>query len=248
MGALRSLWIEVADAVWPPRCTLCGAGTGGGATCAAHGLPEALPGPRCGRCAAALPAVLPDGARCADCARGSPGFARAIALFDWRAQPAVRPWILALKYGGRADLAGPLGRRLGARLAREPPGDDVLVPVPLHPRRRFERGYDQAALLALHAAEAAGLPVVRALRRARATPVQGGPGAVSRAANVRGAFAPRRRPGRIERELAGRGVWLVDDVLTSGATVAECARALRALGAARVGALVLARAGGRAVE
>ena len=120
----------------------------------------------------------------------------------------------------------------------------ILTHLPLHPRRRFERGYDQAELLARHAAEAAGARFLPCLRRVRATPVQGGPGSVSRSANVRGAFAPRLRCSRREAPLEGRAVWLVDDVVTSGASASEAAAVLRTLGAASVGVLILARAGG----
>jgi predicted amidophosphoribosyltransferase len=243
---------DLFDAVWPRRCAVCGDHAEDGVACPAHalpdglpgprcGLPDGLPGPRCGRCAARLPDALPHGARCGECRRGAPGVRRVVALFDWRAQPEVHAWVLGLKYGGRADLAVELGRRLGERLRAEGGAQRaVLVPVPLHPRRRLERGFDQAERLARHAAEAAGWPLWRALRRVRATGVQGGPGSVSRAANVRGAFRARRwaRPPP-----AGSAAWLVDDVLTSGATALECARVLRRLGVREVGAAAVARAG-----
>ena len=91
-------------------------------------------------------------------------------------------------------LARELGCALGARLVDEKlDGDTALVSVPLHPRRRLERGYDQAALLAAAAAGRTGLTVVRALARVRDTTPQGAPGARSRRANVRGAFRARRR-------------------------------------------------------
>jgi ComF family protein len=167
-------------------------------------------------------------------------------LADYRAQPAGREWILAFKHGRRPDLARTLGRALGARLAEnracemQPP--PLLVPVPLHWLRRFERGYDQALLLARAAAEVEGLEVVRALSRSRSTAVQGSIGAPSRTANVAKAFAPRRTWPPASRRILGREVWLVDDVVTSGATASECARALKRLGAARIGVLALARA------
>jgi ComF family protein len=233
---------DLAGAVFPPLCALCREPEAGdGLGCAAHRLPLAPPGPRCGRCAGALPASIADGERCAECRLDPPSFARTIALADYRAQPPAREWILALKHGRRPDLARVLGRALGARLAEEE-GPQILVPVPLHPLRRFERGYDQALLLARAAAEVADARVVRALARARATAVQGSLGAPPRRANVAGAFRERRawpRPGRL---IARRAVWLVDDVVTSGATASECALALKRLGAARVGVLAVARA------
>ena len=117
-------------------------------------------------------------------------------------------------------------------------GADLLVPVPLHWTRLFQRRYNQAALLA-HAIHAAGGPRVAAdwLVRRRRTPSQGHLGPVARERNVRGAFA--LRPGR---NVAGKRVVIVDDVLTTGATIEECARVLRRSGAASVGVLTLARA------
>jgi ComF family protein len=238
---VAAAWRELADALWPPRCRLCGGHADDGLACAPHALPTGPPGARCGRCLAPLPEGVPDGQRCAACRRRPPGYRRLVALGDYRSQPALRAWILALKHGGRADLARPLALALASQARRRgvAAGDELLVPVPLHPRRRLERGYDQAARLAEELERATGLALLRGLRRVRDTPVQGAAGSSSRAANVRCAFAPTRVAGGRVR---GRRVWLVDDVVTSGATVAECARVLRRLGAVRVGVLALARA------
>jgi predicted amidophosphoribosyltransferase len=116
----------------------------------------------------------------------------------------------------------------------------ALVPVPLHVTRRLERGYDPAGLLARELAMLRGARAVPALVRTRATPVQGAPGSPPRRANVAGAF--EADPAAVVR-LAGRAVWLVDDVVTSGATLDECALALRRAGVRRASGLVLARAG-----
>ncbi len=111
----------------------------------------------------------------------------------------------------------------------------ALVPVPLGRPRQRERGFNQAALLAERLAPALGVAVrPRWLARVRDTQPQSDLGAAERHANVRGAFAARA-------EVAGHHVVVVDDVLTTGATVAECARALRAAGAARVGVVAVAR-------
>jgi predicted amidophosphoribosyltransferase len=118
----------------------------------------------------------------------------------------------------------------------------LVVPIPLHPLRRFERGYDQAAALAAVVARECALPLARPLRRVRWTEPQGSPACASRTANVSGVFAVKPLRGRL---LRGRFVWLIDDVLTSGATASECARILRRGGAAGVGVLVAARATGR---
>jgi len=126
-------------------------------------------------------------------------------------------------------------RRAGAELLD---GADMIVPVPLHWTRLFVRRYNQAGLLA-HAIRAAGGPPVAPdwLVRRRRTPSQGRLGATARARNVRGAFALRRGCS-----VKGKRIVLVDDVLTTGATVQECARVLRRAGAGFIGVLTLARA------
>ena len=162
----------------------------------------------------------------------------------------LREWVLALKHGGRRDLAHPLGACLASRWTELPNrspdsasrANDVLVPVPLHRWRALERGYDQALTLAQAISRASGVPLRAVLRRARATVPQGSPGAASRSANVQGAFRVARS-ARARRWLEGRNAWIVDDVLTSGATASECAQHLRGLGARNVSVLVVARAG-----
>jgi ComF family protein len=146
--------------------------------------------------------------------------------------------IHALKYRRRSDLVAalsPLAVRALLRLSSAP---DVLVPVPLHHARLVERGYDQAALLASALSGQARLPwLPGALVRSRATPQQAKLDRHARRANVQGAFAPARAT-----EVRGRHVALVDDVLTTGATVSECAATLLGAGASRVSVVVLARA------
>ncbi|MBI5435142.1 MAG: ComF family protein [Planctomycetes bacterium] len=171
-----------------------------------------------------------------------PAFARTFVCGDWGPGP-LREWVLAFKHGGRRDLARPLASELRAVLGERVAEFDVVVPVPLHPLRRLSRGYDQAQRLASELAELADLRVARCLVRTRRTPPQGAPGAVSRAANVRAAFRLRRFAAR---SVAGRRVLLVDDVVTSGATVRECATVLARAGAAEVAVAALARAGDRA--
>jgi ComF family protein len=243
LAAARAFALDCIDALYPPVCPLCSArDLGDGLGCSAHRLPRGLVGPHCGRCSRALPPAIADGERCSECRARAPGYQRLVALADYRAQPAIQDWILSLKYGRRADLARTLGAALGARWTESAGAEEriaLLVPVPLHGFRRLERGYDQALLLARAAGEIAGARVVRALRRARSTPVQGAPGSPSRTANVHGAFVPGPFG---TRRIRGSAVWLVDDVVTSGATVAECARVLRGMGAESVSVLALARA------
>lgn len=245
-GAWAGLWRaardDLLDALYPRRCAVCGGAAPDGLACAAHALPLAPPGARCGRCAAPLPSGLALEARCSACRIAPPSFGRTIALADYRAQREVRDWLMALKYGGRVDLAQPLGRALASAWRASAAADPraVLVPVPLHRWRRFERGYDQALALARAISAETGVPLRRWLARARATAVQGGPGSVSRAANVRGAFAATRQASRAARKGELAPVWLVDDVVTSGATASECARVLRRLGVTEVGVLAVA--------
>lgn len=140
------------------------------------------------------------------------------------------------KYGPRADLAGPLGALL-VEAARPLAGRvDVLVPMPLHPRKLRARGFNQAALLARPVARALGAPlVVGALVRLRETASQAGLDARRRAENVHGAFAVLRRA-----RVAGLRVLVLDDVRTTGATLAAACDALRVAGAAETRTLTLA--------
>ncbi|MBL6721284.1 MAG: ComF family protein [Planctomycetes bacterium] len=115
--------------------------------------------------------------------------------------------------------------------------------MPLHPLRRLERGHDQALLLARVLGRHLGWPVRSWLRRTRATPPQGSWWGPPRASNLTGALAPSARSGWRDRPWQGRSAWIVDDVLTSGASVDEAARVLRRGGARVLGALVLSRAG-----
>lgn len=233
---------ELCDSLFPPLCRVCDAACADGLACGAHELPTRPRGARCGRCCAALPDGIPEASDCAECRRGAgPTCGRVIALGDYGEDAGLREWILALKHRGRPDLARPLGVALGARWREreESTADALFVPVPLHLSRRIERGYDQAWLVAQAAAESAGARALRALRRTRATAPQGTPGPLSRASNVRAAFALRARAARA---LGARRVWLVDDVVTSGATAEECARVLRWARPKSVGVLCLARA------
>jgi ComF family protein len=163
------------------------------------------------------------------------GRARAAVCFDETARVLVH----ALKYGDRLDLA-PLMGRFMANAGRELTASaDLLVPVPLHWRRQWSRRFNQSAVLAEVIGKASGRKVsYRALRRVKATAHQVGLARSERAANVQGAFAvPRGR----RKELADRRLILVDDVLTSGATIEACTRALLRAGAAAVDVLVFAR-------
>ena len=151
--------------------------------------------------------------------------ARAAVRFD----DVARDLVHALKYGDRLDLAATMGQWM-ARAGREVLGEaDALVPVPLHWRRLWARRFNQAAVLAKVISQTCGVPVSHAIKRVRPTAQQVGLSRAERA--VQGAF----------RVPAGRRLVLVDDVLTSGATIDTCTRALLRAGAACVDVLVFAR-------
>jgi ComF family protein len=172
-----------------------------------------------------------DGARCAACRDLQSPIARirAIGAYDG----AHRDVVHALKYDGRHSIASRLGalmRRHGADVLA---GADAAVPVPLHRTRRFRRGFNQAEAVA----SALELPVARALRRVRRTAPQADLPASRRFANVHAAFAMRRGI-----DVRGRVLVLIDDVMTTGATLEACAAVLAAAGAREVRALTAAKA------
>jgi ComF family protein len=159
--------------------------------------------------------------------------ARAAVRYD----DIARALVHAFKYGDRIDLAPTLGRwTAGRELLAEA---DALIPVPLHWRRLWARRFNQSASLAKAISAASGVPVLHAaLKRVKATAHQVGLSQSERAGNVQGAF---RVPPESKAEIGGRRLVLVDDVLTSGATVDACTRALLRAGAANVDVLVFAR-------
>jgi ComF family protein len=152
----------------------------------------------------------------------------------------VRAALHQLKYAGERRLAGPLGEAVARRWNRVGRGATVVVPVPVHGQRERSRGYDQAALIAETAAARLELPFVRALERHRATIAQFELDRDARSSNVAGAFrVASSSPG--PSMVAGRWVLLVDDVVTTGATLAACAEALETAGAVAVSAIAVAR-------
>jgi ComF family protein len=170
--------------------------------------------------------------RCALCRHGLRGFDAAYCYGSYEGR--LREWIHLFKYGRIQTLANPLLELLAAVLPRTE-RIDAIVPVPLHWRKRWQRGFNQSELLARGIARKWGLPVVNALRRRRFTSAQAGLTNTERRKNVAAAFASLR-------PLEGQRILLIDDVLTTGSTAAACARVLRAAGAARIAVAAVARA------
>lgn len=176
---------------------------------------------------------LDEEGRCALCRRGVRGFDAAYSFGFY--EDALRELIQLFKYGRVQTLASPLGRLLALAL----PSDqsfDMIVPMPLHWRKRWQRGFNQSELLAREISRRTSLPVKRALRRVRNTSAQAGLTNAKRRLNVSGAFRARKLAAVNDQRIL-----LVDDVMTTGATAAAAARALKLAGARHVTLLSLAR-------
>ncbi|MEO8131291.1 MAG: ComF family protein [Bryobacteraceae bacterium] len=176
---------------------------------------------------------LDENGRCGLCRRGLTGYDAAYAYGEY--DGPLRKLIHLFKYGRLKPLASPLGKLLASALPRDR-RYDLVVPMPLHWRRGWERGFNQSELLASVIAARLGVPVRRAVRRKRRTPPQAELTNAQRRLNVAGAFVCHRKSS-----VRDRHVLLVDDVLTTGATASACAGALKRAGAKRVTVLTLAR-------
>lgn len=229
MRSLRPLGGRLLDLALPAHCV----------GCEREGVPV---------CAACVPALDARLALPAGTPIGLPADIPAGLLqLEWCAPfgGVVRRALHELKYTGERRLAEPLGRAVARRWARAGAGGDAIVPVPVHADRLRARGYDQAGLIAGVAARELGLPFSPLLERARSTTAQFDLDRSTRATNVQDAFRLRPLPAAsrlpADRPLAGRWMVLVDDVVTTGATLAACAEPLLAAGAMGVSAIAVAR-------
>jgi len=226
---LRKAAAAFTQWVFGGTCLLCRGSAGPGLLCAAcdADLPR-LDGALCPRCA--IPSAA--GATCGRCLSHPPRFDATVAALEYRFPADVL--VHALKFRGELALAALLARLLEERIARNPPVHFIL-PVPLAPRRLRERGYNQALEIARHLARATGARLaLDACERTRDTAAQIDLPWTERAANLKGAF-------RAPRSLDGATIAVLDDVMTTGATLNEIAGALKGSGASHVVNWVVAR-------
>lgn len=240
MSLQSRAWLKGAiDLILPNQCAACGELVeGGGVLCGACWRQTPfVSGLVCDSCGVPQPGADEAGVLCDECIVWPPAWSRGRTALIYR--DTAKRLVLALKHGDRLDLVGPASDWM-ARAARPlVTPQTVVVPVPVHRWRLIRRRYNQAALLAQGIAKRSGLVCVPdAIRRERPTGSQDGKSREQRYANLEGAF--RVEPNRADR-IAGRPVLLVDDVMTSGATLTGCTEALRSAGAADVSTVVLAR-------
>ncbi|WP_300528310.1 ComF family protein [Maricaulis sp.] len=232
---------RAADWLWPPECPVSRVrvDTHGRFAAGAWGRLSFIADPQCIRCGRPFP--YPGGTMsgaldtCAPCIARPPRYDRARAPLAY--DEAVKPLVLALKNNDRRDMLAACARWMAVAAGDLLQPGSLLVPVPLHWRRLMQRRYNQSALLARALGRETGLEVeTGALKRLRATPSQAGRSADGRKRNVAGAF----QVDQVER-VRGRHVVLVDDVLTTGATVSACVHQLRRARASGVDVVTLCR-------
>jgi ComF family protein len=229
------------DHLLPPHCLLCGLESEAGRLCAPCRADLPRSRHHCRQCGLPLRTFEDDdiALSCGACLRSPPRWRQAVAALDYRF-PVDR---LVCRFKFRRDLAcGAVLKEelLAAVLQRAGPLPELIVPVPLHRWRQAGRAFNQSELLARYLGRSLGLPVASGLLlRARRTRAQSGLDAADRRRNVRGAF---RCPPARAALLQGRTLALVDDVLTTGTTLAECCRTLQRAGAGGISVWVAARA------
>jgi len=237
--SVKSSAIKAVDFILPPLCLMCDEPVGGMATLCPECWKQIqfIAPPFCACCGASFEIPVSEGTLCGACLNEAPHFesARAAMLYD----DASRKLILGFKHNDRTYAAKALAvwmHRAGSEFLES---IDALVPVPLHRWRLFHRRYNQSALLAQHIGEMAHKPVLPdALKRVRDTPPQGHLKRKERQENVKGAFAINSR--HIDN-VKDKTLVLIDDVMTTGATVNECSRVLLKAGAKQVYVLTLSR-------
>ena len=254
VSRLRSLRViphALFSLLFPDSCRLC-----------SRSLTEITPYPVCRECIARIEPLsadffctvcrtpfvsessLDESGRCAQCLDGTRGFDAAYCFGSYDGD--LRNLIHLFKYARMRSLDQPLGRLLTAALPREE-RFDLIVPVPMHWRKRWARGFNQSERLARLVSRRSGLPLSGALRRTQRTPAQAGLTLAERRVNIAQAF--QVAPGTAARDqILSKRVLLIDDVFTTGATASACAQVLKNAGAASVVLLTLARVDRRWAE
>ena len=238
--ATPSIFGGIASLLYPPACTICAVSVDSGEYLCqeCEGKISRIVPPFCAKCSEPFDGAITTTFACANCAHRRLHFEAAVSAY--RARGIVRHVILNFKYGRQIHLRHLVARWLVAALDDERIRERrfyVIVPVPLHPARQRERGFNQAGVLAEWLSAHMALPLRPVLRRVRYTTTQTAFDRSERMQNLRGAF--RLRKNADVRRLR---VLLIDDVLTTGSTLSECARILKEAGAQSVYAATAARA------
>ncbi len=237
-GSAMRPWRSMLDLLLPPQCLICRE------PCSHHGMlcgecfghMQFLGDPQCIQCGQPFTLMVEKDTRCGECLASPPPyrFARAVCAYDSQS----RRLVTALKYHDQTWLAPALGRWM-QRAVVQPDSINMIVPVPLHHRRLWWRTYNQSMLLATSLARYMPAPVMpQLLVRTRRTTPQTGLSKRQRQLNVRGAFAVNPR---YEEQVQGKRVLLIDDVITTGATIHACCKALDKAGAASVDVVTFGR-------
>lgn len=236
--------IELLQAVgslfYPPACAICSVSVPAGEylcdDCNAR-APRIAP-PFCATCSEPFDGAITGPFHCANCAHRRLYFESAVSVY--RSRGIVRRVVHEFKYRKKMHLRYLVAQWLGDALQDDRLRGrqfDLIVPVPLHPARQRDRGFNQAELLGRLLSDRTSLPMKRALQRTRFTTTQTAFDRAERMENLRGAFRLRNKT-----DMQGLRVLLIDDILTTGATLSECARVLKSAGAACVYAATAARA------
>ena len=240
MNAAPDFLRSAASLLYPPACTICSAAIDSGeylcGECESK-VPRIVP-PFCAKCSEPFDGAITNAFACANCAHRKLHFETAVSAY--RARGIARHIILNFKYGRQIHLRHLVTRWLAAALNDERLRDrhfDAIIPVPLHPARQRERGFNQAVLLAEWLSAHLSVNLLPALERIHYTTTQTAFDRAERMRNLRGAFRLRKKA-----DVRDLRVLLIDDVLTTGSTLSECARVLKEAGARSIHAATAARA------